>query len=486
MKIAALIRSYIASKPTIYGLNGEVVPCTLIEKEFLTLRQWFASCAATEDRIALQLRKDYRYFLAILACMESGTVFIPLRLSWPERRVEQIKSLSGCRTVVTDEMVTRILAAPITASTHEIPLEGNRPLYCLFTSGTTGEPKGVVIARSAYESFLSWVETFFSDIGTTDRLLNSTDYTFDVSLAEIGITLTRRPAFYCSRFENDLFVLLQELHESRISVIATVPNNLMMLLDRRLVERVDLTALKYLLVAGARFPLALVQQLNELLPKARIYNCYGPTEATIYCIARELVGERSDFVVNETVSVGQAILGCEALVVDDDMRQKMPGEKGELLVGGAQLMIGYENNPDATANAMVVLDGKHYYRTGDLAFTDGKGQYYVAGRNDDTVKVAGQRVNLSDIDAYVEKLDFVTACATVAANDPIRGVRLVLYLVTNTQVTREVTLAALAEVLVPSQIPQDLIFCSNLPVNNSGKTCKRTLLSWYSNGKSIV
>ena len=483
MNITALIHRYIANGPVICGMDGQVVSVATIEREFRALRQWFSSFASTNERVALQLRKDYRYFLAILACMETGTVFIPLRMNWPEQRVKQIEALSGYRMLVTDEVVERVLAAPPETASNGIPLDGDRPLYCMFTSGTTGEPKGVVIPRSAYGNFLSWVETFFADIGPADRLLNSTDYTFDVSLAEVAIALTRSPAFHCSRFENDLFVLLQELHEYRISVIATVPNNLMLLLDKRLLGRVDLSALRHVLVAGARFPLALVRQFQELLPTARLYNCYGPTEATIYCIACELTGDEVDFVVSDTVSVGQAIRGCEALVVDDDMKPTMPGEKGELLIGGVQLMAGYLNDPVATARVMVELDGQRYYRTGDLAFTDSSGDYYVAGRNDDTVKVAGQRVNLSDIDAYVEKLEFVTACATVAANDPIRGVRLVLYLVPRTPVTREETMAALAAVLVPSQIPQDVIFCSDLPVNNSGKTCKRTLLSKYIYGQ---
>jgi len=483
MKTAKLIRQYIDDGPAIYDMGGLVVDPTTLAREYHALRQRFYQYAARGEWVALQMRKGYRYFLAILACMETGTTFIPLRTNWPESRVKQIYSLSGYRLIVTDEIYERILSEPVKESADEIPLDANRPLYCIFTSGTTGEPKGCVIPRSAYENFLGWVETFFADIEATDRLLNSTDYTFDVSLAEVAIALMRRPAFYCSQFENDLFLLLQELHEFRITVVATVPNNLMLLLDKRLLERADLSALKHALIAGARFPLALVRQFRDLLPTVRIYNCYGPTEATIYCLARELVGPEHAFVSNEVVSVGGAIEGCGALIVDESLMKVAPGEKGELLIGGRQLMLGYINNPDATVKAMVEVDGRNYYRTGDLAFCDSRGDYYVAGRNDDTVKVAGQRVNLSDIDAYIQKLEFVAACATVAINDPVRGVRLILYLVPRLPTTREHAMEELAAVLVPSQIPQELIFCTDLPVNNSGKICKRSLLSSYTNGQ---
>src|SRR5207244_3802885 len=134
--------------------------------------------------------------------------------------------------------------------------------------------------RSAYENFLGWCGAFFRDIGPGDRLLNSTDYTFDVSLAEVALALTRRPAFLCSRFRDDLFTLLAELHELRVSIVATVPNNLMMLLDERWMERADLSGLRHALIAGSRFPLALSRQFRTFLPRARVYNCYGPPAAT--------------------------------------------------------------------------------------------------------------------------------------------------------------------------------------------------------------
>jgi acyl-CoA synthetase (AMP-forming)/AMP-acid ligase II len=210
-----------------------------------------------------------------------------------------------------------------------------------------------------------------------------------------------------------------------------------------------------------------------------VHNCYGPTEATIYCLARELDGDERDFVVDDTVSVGTALAGCVALIVDDELRPVgMPG-RGELLIGGAQVMDGYLNNPAATRAALVEIGGVRYYRTGDLAFQDATGQYFVAGRNDDTVKVSGQRVNLSDIDGYVQRLAFVRSCATIAIEDEVRGAILVLYVVPGAAVTREAALEALREVLPRHQLPQDIRFVESLPLNNSGKVSKRALAELY-------
>jgi acyl-coenzyme A synthetase/AMP-(fatty) acid ligase len=340
-------------------------------------------------------------------------------------------------------------------------------------------PKGVVITRAAYDNFLGWTDSYFSAIGPQDRLLNSTDFTFDVSLAEVAIALTRRPQFFCSRFRDDLFTLLNELHELRISVVATVPNNFTMLLDPAWMERVDLAALRHALIAGSRFPVKLARQFRRFLPNTRVHNCYGPTEATIYCLARELAGDEDGFVAQDTVSVGTPLPGCVALVVDDELRPVAPPGRGELLVGGAQVMRGYLNDPAATRAAHVDVGGVRYYPTGYLAFQVATGQYFVAGGNDDTVKVSGQRVNLSDIDGYVQRLGFVKSCATIAIDDEMRGALLVLYVVPNGAVTKESALDALRAELPRHQMPHDVRFLDALPLNNSGKVSKRALAELY-------
>lgn len=466
--------------PRVRDLGHREVPPDRLRSEYLALRAHLLRNFAPGDRVALLLTRDYRYFLCLLACMETGIVFVPLRVEWPEARIRQIDGIVGFAAILDDGAVERMASQPARGQAPEPPaMKGEQPLYCLFTSGTTGMPKGVVIRRAAYENFLRWTDTYFHSIGPEDRLLNSTDFTFDVSLAEVAIALTRRAQFLCSRFRDDLFTLLTELHELKVSVVTTVPNNFAMLLDERLMERADLSALRHALIAGSRFPVKLSRQFRRFLPRTRVHNCYGPTEATIYCLARELDGDERGFVVEDTVSVGTALPGCLALIVDEKLQPVAPPGRGELLIGGAQVMDGYLNDPAATRAALLEIDGVRYYRTGDLAFQDADGQYFVAGRSDDTVKVSGQRVNLSDIDGYVHKLEFVRSCATIAIEDELRGALLVLFVVPARPVTKEAAFAALREVLPRHQLPQEIRFMENLPVNNSGKVSKRSLRQLY-------
>lgn len=481
MQIRRLIQRFLFDEtPRLHDLEYRPVPEEVVRAEFLALRGHLSRHHSPGERVALRLTRDYRYLLCLLACMDTGVVFVPLRVEWPEARVRQIDGIVGFAATLDDESVQRIVSQGVgTGGAARPALASTDPLYCLFTSGTTGMPKGVVISRGAYESFLAWTDGYFASIGPEDRILNSTDFTFDVSMAEVAIALTRRAQFFCSRFRDDLFTLLGELSELRITVAATVPNNLTMLLDERLMERADLSALRHALIAGSRFPVKLTRQFRRFLPHTHVHNCYGPTEATIYCLARELSGAEEDFVADDTVSVGTPLPGCTALIVDDELRRLHAPARGELLIGGAQLMDGYLGNETATRAALVEIDGARYYRTGDIAFQDGTGQYFVTGRNDDTVKVSGQRVNLSDIDGYVQRLAFVRSCATIAIEDEMRGAILVLFVVASAPMTKDGAYESLREVLPRHQMPHDIRFVENLPLNNSGKVSKRALGELY-------
>lgn len=487
MWIQNLIKKYFESGPTIWDINYRPLPVGRLQTEYNVICQYLLTNYNVGDRIAIGLSRNYRYLLTLLACMDTGVVFVPLRQEWPSARIKQIQEIVQFKTFFSEDLVSEIIETSETSKGKNSPLPlvaPDQPLYCLFTSGTAGMPKGVMIHRKSYENFLRWSNEFFKEIGPQDRLLNSTDYTFDVVLAEIAIALTRKPGFFCSRFQDDIFTLLNELHELKITTIATVPNNFMMLLDERWIDRADLSSLRHALIAGARFPLALDLQFKKFLPHTLVYNCYGPTEATIYCLARLLDG-KDNYVDEQTVSVGSAISGCLPLIVDEQMKPVPAMHRGELLMGGIQVMDSYINNPTATDKAIVEIEGIRYYKTGDLAFYNSNGDFFITGRNDDTIKVSGQRVNLSDIDGYVQKLDDIKSCATIAIEDKVRGAFLVLFIVPFRQKTKKETFDSLREILPRHQLPQDILILEKLPINNSGKICKKTLKHLFLEKRSV-
>lgn len=479
MRIRQFIKAFMQRPRPVYARGGGVVASEKLQQEYHRIRRYLLQ-HSSDGIVALSLEKDYRYLLCLLACMEIGLTYIPLRKEWPASRVEQIRLLSGFTMLLTDEMIESIVASqPELVSREGFAIAPDKPLYIMFTSGTTGEPKGAVIERRSYENFLDWLAEYFPGITAEDRLLNSTDYTFDVSLVDVGLLLVKCPHFFLSDFRDDFFRLLGELDAYRISVIATVPNNFSMMLSDRLAGRANLSPLRHVLIAGSRFPFSLYKAFRKHVPQAHVYNCYGPTEATIYCITKALSMDETADLVGQNVSIGSSIRGCDILLLDQELRPVAPNQEGEIYIGGVQLMRSYLNNASETERSLCVIRGRRYYRSGDLAFRDDKGELYVIGRADETIKISGQRVKLSDVEAYAQRFDYISGAAIVAIPHEHKEYLMHLFVVLNRPREPYEILADLKGVLLKHQLPHKIKVLDNFPLNNSGKVCKKTLMAAY-------
>lgn len=464
MKLNSLIDAAL-DDPRIFDVSGEELGRQRILDEFEAIKAYLLVNYSKQDRLALYLQKDARYLLVMLACMRIGLTYIPLKKQWPEARVRQIQSISGC-DIIIDETIQDLLEDK----------EGKKPdidtfgvsdkdiLYIMFTSGTTGAPKGVMIRRESYHNYVSWMDSFYEGIHARDRLLLTTDFTFDMSMGDIGFFLIRHVDLYISSFSNDIFQLLFELEKYEITMHRTVPYTYTMLTAYHGLDSVDLSKLKLLVFAGSRFPYSLYQTLEEKFPQTTVCNLYGPTESTIDVLAERLSFKELD-VVDHNVSVGKAITNNDIRLVDN-----------EICVSGIQVMEGYLNDPERTDDVMVTIDGKRYYRTGDLAFQDEKGRYFIVGRTDDTVKVAGFRVNLLDIDAYITDLSYVHDAATVLMEDDRTGdSHLVTFLILKTPKEKKEILIDLRNRLLPYQVARKLVVLDAFPLNANGKVDRKAL-----------
>jgi acyl-coenzyme A synthetase/AMP-(fatty) acid ligase len=277
--------------------------------------------------------------------------------------------------------------------------------------------------------------------------------------------------------------MLSEITNHQINILATVPNNLQMLLDPHVVSRGNVESLKFLFVAGSRFSTGLYEILDAYKDQIAVYNCYGPTEATIYCVFSHLFQAAHDL-NSKCVTIGKALPGCQAEIISPEGQPVVQGERGELVIGGHQLMDGYRNRADLTEAAFVELSGVRFYKTGDVCFRDEQGQYFVVGRIDDTIKTAGFRVNLSNIDSYISQLEAVQASGTIAVAHPQKENILVSYIVANPGATDASIRADLQKVLNPYQVPSKIILVENLPVTTSGKIAKRELLARYEDAQA--
>lgn len=436
-------------------------------REYCIIKNMLLSEFGNGDIVGIKFDKDYKYLLTLLACMSIGLTYIPLSNKWPDERIEQIRTLSGCR-VLTEEMFD--FHSSNDSISNKVIM--NETLYIIFTSGSTGAPKGVKISRGAYLDFLLWSNDYFIGITEDDRALLTTDFTFDISLVDVSLLLSKNIRLYMSNFNNNVFKLLYELESYKITIHSTVPYNYSMIMHEDVFPKADISSLKHIMIGGARFPNNLYANFKKYLPTANIYNFYGPTEATIYCSIHKFNYTKSE-VYNNNVTIGRPFYNNRFTIIAD-----------ELYIAGTQLMSGYLNDELKTSQVLIDIEGTMHYKTGDVVFKSEEGNYFIVGRKDDTVKVTGYRVNLSDIDSYILQLEYINNVATVAIENSVSENDLVSYIISDdSKVEVKKIKRDLKEIMPEYQIPKFIKIVESFPLNNSGKICKLTLKKIFQSEK---
>ena len=476
MKIRELIQNRIFKQEfTIFDTAGQKIESTDFKTDYLRFRNYLASKVGQDGSIGIKLHKDHQYLMVMLACMDSGVSYVPLKSNYPDDRIQQIQEESGF-TLLLDEAVLGDILADESLDAFEYKereLEPMDTLYTICTSGSTGRPKAVVVSRTSINDFWAWLDSHFNDLGPTDRVLQVADFTFDISLIDVGLFLYKGATLHFSQFSGNIFTLAYEIETHKISFLNTVVNNFNMLLEDSVFERGDFSSLKAVVMGGGRFTYGLYEKCKKHLREIDVNNFYGVTEVPVYSHAKRMEFTSNDL-NDATVSVGTT-LGSSTCIVVKDGAIVPPGEKGELFLGGGQLMKGYANNPEKTKEVLVPFQGKTWYRTGDIGFQDPSGQFFVTGRMDDTIKYRGFRINLMDIDSYIHRLDYIQDCVTVAIENELTQNTTVAFVISKKEITVADFKSDLEKMLLEYQIPEKIYFVESYPVNNNGKVDKNEL-----------
>jgi acyl-coenzyme A synthetase/AMP-(fatty) acid ligase len=464
----------------IYNRAGELQNWEVVSREYHHIRQYLLDQHSGDKRpVVIRQTKDYRYFLTIIACMELGMPYIPVKADYPADRLGQIKEDSHYQVVLDDELMQKMLSYEQVQKNEPPAVSPADIMYVMFTSGSTGRPKGVIIQRQALENFFIYLKECFPRVNESDRLLQVTEFTFDISLVDVGMFLTKNVEVYFSNFENNIFKMGFEIDTHRISFLNTVPNNLNMFLSDMVAERMDYHCLKHLFIAGARFSHGLYEKCKKYFkPDVDVYNLYGPTESTVYSHGHHLSYEEDKDCVEGVVSIGKVLPNVKAHIVADG-KILGPREKGELFIGGVQLLKEYINNPEQTQKSLVKLNGETFYKSGDLAFRTEDDQYFVVGRNDDTIKYRGFRINLLDIDSYITRLPYVQDSVTIAIPNELTENQTIGFIILKEEKTLKEVKQDMAKLLLDFQIPEKIFFVKSYPTNVSGKVDRKALREQY-------
>jgi len=434
---------------------------------------------------------DIETYASIYALWFSGLCFLPINPLFPASRNESVLNQTSIRFILSSKQTPESIPENTGIqfySTNKLPqqpLDLSLPaisdedlMYILFTSGSTGVPKGVPINRRNLNHFM---DAFFANdysMNEDDKFLQMFDFTFDVSVQCYVLPLCIGASIHTVPLEEiKSFSIYKILEKHQITVAKMVPSVIAFL--RPYFPKIKLPHLKYSLFSGEALYHEIVAEWAKCVPNAIIQNYYGPTEATIDCLYFTWEPNiQSDKIYNGVVTIGKPFGDTKALVLGHDGLVITDDSKGELCVSGNQVTTGYLNLPDKNKTSFITLkyDGEdcRFYRTGDLVCKDRDGDYLYCGRIDHQVQVQGYRVELGELENKAKLITGNIQIAAVAKEKTPGNMQLFLFL-ENCSIENNQIISHLQEVLPFYMQPAKIIRMESFPLTASGKINRNQL-----------
>ncbi|MEV8631386.1 amino acid adenylation domain-containing protein [Streptosporangium sp. NPDC051023] len=424
------------------------------------------------DPVAIRLPKGPEQVVAVLGVLAAGGHYVPIGVEQPRARAERITTLAGAGVVLGQGLPYRDavswpepLAEPAATAPEAVA-------YVLFTSGSTGEPKGVEVSHLAAANTVADLADRFA-LGPADRTLALSALDFDLSVFDIFAPLSTGGAVVTIEEEarRDAESWVREVRTHQVSVLNCVPSLLDMLLTAA--ERDPLgPSLRAVLLGGDWVGVDLPARLAAQVPGCRFAGLGGTTETAIHSTFQEVVAGRTpaDWT---SVPYGTPLRNARCRVVDAQGRDCPDWVPGELWIGGAGVADGYRGDPERTADRFVLLDGVRWYRTGDRARYWRDGTIEFLGRADHQVKIRGFRIELGEVEAALTSHPAVRQATALVVRTG--APRLHAVVVAAEGLTEEEITAHAAERLPAHMIPDRVAVVDALPLTGNGKVDRRAL-----------
>ena len=456
-------------------------------------------------------------YAGVLGTLLAGHGYVPLNRTFPPDRTRTMLKRSGCRSIIVDsgsepqldqvlqgiddQLLVLLPDQPEVNSlamrwpTHtfcgardlelpgawkESPVSEDSIAYLLFTSGSTGIPKGVMVAHRNVACFVAAMVSRYG-ITEQDRFSQTFDMTFDLSAFDMFLAW-ERGACICCPSQKTMINPGRFIQDSRLTVWFSVPSVGVLMKRLGMLKPGQYPTLRWSLFCGEPLPVEIAEAWAQAAPNSVVENLYGPTELTIACaLYRWNPGTSPPECDRGLVPIGHPYPGMEALVIDENGREVALGQEGELLMTGPQVSLGYWQDPEKTAAAFFVPPGKNqtYYRTGDRvrrATEDGLMVY--RGRVDHQIKVQGHRVELGEVEALLRQEAGVEVAVAVGWPLTASGSGAIEAFLVRGQVDTEGLRERLKTKLPVYAVPRKIHVIDTWPLNANGKIDRRELLKY--------
>jgi len=474
--------------------------------QVMRVASWLTHGDKKPARVGIMASRSSEAYIGILAAAWVGAAYVPINLASPEAGIIQLLERSSLDALIADIEGSKILNAKIiSACPHKIlarqkyvpedstisfltdydqlqqPTTNNQPVavaqdtpgYILFTSGSTGVPKGVMISAGSVHHFLNAIEKSYP-LTTIDRVAGTTAITFDISVYNM-FSAWRRGASLHIIPEAQALIPAKFIKEHQITAWFSVPTVSALMYKMGLLKPNNFPSIKQTFFSGEPLQTKIAAAWQSAAPSSTITNMYGPTEATVMCLSEEFKPGCAE--THDCISIGRPLLGTQAAIRTMDDHWATNEVAGELLLSGPQLALGYLDDKEMTNARFVMIDGLRWYKTGDLASRDDNGVFHYLGRTDNQVKVLGYRIELEEIEYHLRE---VTGCDSVAAivlqlhdNSPSELVGVLANFSGSGLDVKNALKKRLASYMIPSKI----LLLPKLPMNQNGKVDRKAILA---------
>jgi D-alanine--poly(phosphoribitol) ligase subunit 1 len=460
-------------------------------------------------RVGILASRSVEAYAGVLGTLWSGAAYVPINPQTPEDRLIRILQMANADALIVDQAGLNLLSDRVLESAPgrilfgpdvtpprsvlefpgidsnsftELPAEGpDQPVnvpgdalaYIIFTSGTTGTPKGVMIESESVAQYCRVVQDR-CDFRPTDRVSQIAELTFDNSVLDLFVTWAAGAALYVVP-ASQLMAPAKFIRDYELNIWFSVPSTACIMERLKMLKPGAFPSLRCSIFAGEALPIVTAQAWQIAAQNSVVENFYGPTEVTVDCLAQRLEDPPNVTKNRGSLAIGKPFPGILAGIVDTNLNFLPPGEEGELVVSGRQLARGYLQDPELTEARFPTLEGARWYRTGDLAYQDFSGTFHHLGRIDNQVKVLGNRVELEEVEAHLREVvgaDLVAAVAWPLAD--LRATGIVAFHC-SPGVTRDDVRDGMKKRVPDYMVPQRVHQIEALPLGSSGKIDRKAL-----------